>query len=960
MKSFYTLPYNFVIDNQKSEIKLKIMAKEEMEDALDPQETLEALEDMVKEKFKDLLVSMSISAQGALFLHIWQQPSDWYGGQPEFVLEYLPLFHIVGTVSEATHLQLKLITYHGKVIDEQKSTNPSDEQKFNFVKKLQVSKLCQGVSIPESDFRLDVQTFSNLYLVEQFEEKVVLRSRSCHFAIFNQDNSVCKSCSELLYGQNIENGKDTKITNAIKVEPDLWDYTNAENIGNFSQDFIVDSEDDMLDNQVPKIKDNRDDDPSYFPTKKAEKSRSKENVDGEDSASYKYSFRNRSSMQCFICGEHMKGKVLRRHLWSKHLQLKPFKCKHCEFTSISQFRIYNQHYKKEHANGDNNTGTFDDVEPVLEAVQAIEDFERKNKLNLGPSLLEKPVMKKRKLLKTENDDYTDINHLKVEADDDDIDDPNSLDDFNNTGVQLSGIRKRKNNDRGGEKANIECLICLGLFSSKQSFEEDQRKHAEFLDINGKEQCPTCNVSFDKLEMNIHFKNDHAELNAGCCLYCRGVMGRKTLRSHIRKKHWTKNQLCNICGKSFNAASMKDHQEVFHGDKSKNVICIHCGKKFSHQFRLTSHVSKMHSAKKDLPCKFCGQMFHDKTHVRAHTWAMHIKVKPYKCKHCHFQGTQPNRVYSHCRSVHKFKGTKADVENVPSEFARIHEFETQHGLNRKEVKAATEYKCWLCKRDFVKNQSLMQHEFGHLNLSPYECDHCDRKFKKNALLNNHLDKSHNDKRPADSIKPNPGVMALYHRVRKINNKLVEVYEEYKDMKPTVVENTNGCKTVNTISCKKCVNGSSANIAAFLDHFHNSHGHEFSNLIEEINITMEEVVPVELEKFKCKVCGFETPNVNLLDKHIAEVHRFTPAMYEGYIEAPKVEPMPKIFTPRKYRCRYCLVYTAVKKFTVHRHIKNTHGIQESHESNILLISESDHLLQNLEQHQIIRPDQSFNDQ
>ena len=158
----------------------------------------------------------------------------------------------------------------------------------------------------------------------------------------------------------------------------------------------------------------------------------------------------------------------------------------------------------------------------------------------------------------------------------------------------------------------------------------------------------------------------------------------------------------------------------------------------------------------------------------------------------------------------------------------------------------------------------------------------------------------------------------------------------------------------------MNGSSANIAAFLDHFHNSHGHEFSNLIEEINITMEEVVPVELEKFKCKVCGFETPNVNLLDKHIAEVHRFTPAMYEGYIEAPKVEPMPKIFTPRKYRCRYCLVYTAVKKFTVHRHIKNTHGIQESHESNILLISESDHLLQNIEQHQIIRPDQSFNDQ
>ena len=690
------------------------MAKEETEDALDPQETLEALEDMVKEKFKDLLVSMSISSQGALFLHIWQQPSDWYGGQPEYVLEYLPLFHIIGTVTESTHLQLKLITYHGKLIEEQKSNKPTDEEKFNFVKKLQLSKLCQGVSIPESDFRLDVQTFSNLYLVEQFEEKVVLRSRNCQFAIFNKEGSMCKSCAELLYGHHIENGKGSEVTKDIKVEADPWDYTSTDNIGNFSNDFIVDSEDDMFDQSRSKVKENVDEDPTYFSMNPLVKTKAssrlkcvfcnklqssqsamrshlisvhwklkpfkckhceytaarrhyiythhtcdnsssspedvveipevmaqvveqeikhdllKLNDDHDEKTEQKYNFRSRSFMKCFICGEHMKGKALRRHLWSKHLQLKPFKCKHCDFTSISQFRIYNQHYKKEHGNGD--IGSFDDVEPILAAVKAIEEFEQKNKLNLGPPLLENlsKSIRKRKSFKFE-DDCHNIQNFKVEEDD--VMDNNGIDDFNNLMVGSNSIGKKKKGDKG-EKSNIECLICLGIFSTQESFEDDQRKHAEFLDINGKEQCPTCNVSFDKLEMNLHFKNDHAELNAGCCLYCRSVMGRKMLRSHIRKKHWTKNQLCNICGKSFNAASMKDHQEVFHGDKSKNVICIHCGKKFSHQFRLTSHVSKMHSAKKDLPCKFCGQMFHDKTHVRAHTWAMHIKVKPYKCKHCH--------------------------------------------------------------------------------------------------------------------------------------------------------------------------------------------------------------------------------------------------------------------------------------------------------------------------------------
>ena len=98
----------------------------------------------------------------------------------------------------------------------------------------------------------------------------------------------------------------------------------------------------------------------------------------------------------------------------------------------------------------------------------------------------------------------------------------------------------------------------------------------------------------------------------------------------------------------------------------------------------------------------------------------------------------------------------------------------------------------------------------------------------------------------------------------------------------------------------------------------------------------------EKLRCKCCGFETINSQVLQRHVSEVHRFTPEMYDQYIEPPKMEPAPKLFRPRKYRCRYCLVYTAVKKFTVHRHIRNTHDIQETFEHDVLLISESEHLL------------------
>ena len=337
---------------------------------------------------------------------------------------------------------------------------------------------------------------------------------------------------------------------------------------------------------------------------------------------------------------------------------------------------------------------------------------------------------------------------------------------------------------------------------------------------------------------------------------------------------------------------------------------------------------------------------EKNPLRFHYWAIHLKVKPYKCKHCHYCGTQPQKIYEHCRSVHKFPGGKKDVEHVEEDFARIREFETQHGLNRQEFKASREFLCWLCKKDCQSNQGLLKHEFGHLNLSPFECKKCYMKFKMKVLLQSHLDKRHNEKVSASVIDGNPQIMNLYERVRKIPSNIVEVYNEYKNCNPTVIEEKNGEKRVNSVSCKKC-QFSSSNYAEFLDHFHKIHGYEFSHLHQPIsNVVESEVVPDPTEMLRCKCCGFETLIGEVLNKHIVEVHRFTPEMYDQFIEAPKVEPTQKMYRPRKYRCRYCLVYTAVKKFTVHRHIRNTHGVQETFEHDVLLISESEHLLHSME--------------
>ena len=77
------------------------------------QQALEDLEEFVRGHFDDLLVSMSISATGSLFLNIWQQPSELNIG---YVMKYNPLFHVIATVDEDSNLSLKLVTFHGKII----------------------------------------------------------------------------------------------------------------------------------------------------------------------------------------------------------------------------------------------------------------------------------------------------------------------------------------------------------------------------------------------------------------------------------------------------------------------------------------------------------------------------------------------------------------------------------------------------------------------------------------------------------------------------------------------------------------------------------------------------------------------------------------------------------------------------------------------------------------------------
>ena len=194
------------------------------------QQALEDLEEFVRSNFDDLLVSMSISSTGSLFLNIWQQPSELNNG---YIMKYNPLFHIIATVDENSNLTLRLITFHGKIVSE---TSDGDiqlttEEKLNFVKRLQQSNLCKGFEMIESGLRMDPKNFSSTYLVEQFEENVIVRSRNCNFAV-TEEKPVCVPCLNLSNKVEVEIKPNTDVSlkkSLIKKETEFVTNGNEEN-----------------------------------------------------------------------------------------------------------------------------------------------------------------------------------------------------------------------------------------------------------------------------------------------------------------------------------------------------------------------------------------------------------------------------------------------------------------------------------------------------------------------------------------------------------------------------------------------------------------------------------------------------------------------------------------------------------------------------------------------------------
>lgn len=146
-------------------------------------------------------------------------------------------------------------------------------------------------------------------------------------------------------------------------------------------------------------------------------------------------------------------------------------------------------------------------------------------------------------------------------------------------------------------------------------------------------------------------------------------------SEYRKRYYSKQKICEICGRMITASGMEGHMRIHDGLKpyactvcqicfsTKQKLKIHsvvhtdvrrykcdlCPKTFRQRSNLRDHLIR-HSGKKPYQCSFCDKAFALPFNLRLHE-RIHTGEKPYKCNLCADKFTNSGALRRHATHTH---------------------------------------------------------------------------------------------------------------------------------------------------------------------------------------------------------------------------------------------------------------------------------------------------------------------
>lgn len=170
-------------------------------------------------------------------------------------------------------------------------------------------------------------------------------------------------------------------------------------------------------------------------------------------------------------------------------------------------------------------------------------------------------------------------------------------------------------------------------------------------------------------------------------------------------------LCMKCKNKFDTlADLKQHVFQKNSCTTSQLTCNICNKTFETRKRLSAH-AKVHETKPRLVCDKCGKMYNSQFNLENHKSSQHGEYldecqNVYKCRICNEKFDNRTDLYSHMK------------------------MHTKERINQ-------ELLCDTCGKCFSNPHNLKSHQKVHLDIRPFACEVCPKRFRTRLLLRQHL-------------------------------------------------------------------------------------------------------------------------------------------------------------------------------------------------------------------------------
>lgn len=439
---------------------------------------------------------------------------------------------------------------------------------------------------------------------------------------------------------------------------------------------------------------------------------------------------------------------------------------------------------------------------------------------------------------------------------------------------------------------VTCELCDEVLQNSKTFKQHlDEKH---------KKCSHCDTFFKTEEMlGIHFTSEHSFQ----CEVCDAKFdAEENLTQHVAEKHPMVNHVkdeevkpSNL--KRKNTTSIDEMLMFTEVEQDEEMKCSSCASTFTDQLTLDKHV-KTHHVK----------TFDSENSLNQHLKSVQETQQLYKCVTCTAVFERIDDFQRHKES-HKFM--KCDHCDLNLETEKLH---IQHLAEKHSI--VSTIRCYICFKAFATKQSLEAHND---KLHKLPCKFCDKVFKLNHLLKQHLSDEHTVRKSPRDLRRSlncTDCSEVFKTAELLKQHLSKVHSSPGTSKSESehssfdgkFEIVNRTLPLERFRCELCDKGyvNKTNFNSHMEQVHSIYSEMKCNLCMEVFTKTDKFEKHKLQPHwkKCEKCDeFFQATVSQRPQQFCKAHSMESSSSEVVSNEEDSLSLVDVFEVGKYECQSC---------------------------------------------------------